>query len=172
MKKLPKGQNPNKIYGLEEPLSKDPKIREVELISYMVGEFSEYQELASAFALEPKEGLTLGPSAFELFSLYESMDNSPITALKTLQACRNGVYQLSNDTMKQNQEVIKQILQKIPLQLKKCEGLPRTTQYLKDILNFLKNYQERLKALSLFQQMTQMAIMKQKEKNRFSKESL
>ena len=77
-----------------------------------------------------------------MYETFEKFENEPVVATKLIEACRNGVYQLTEDTMKANQEIINDLIERLP---KKIEQFKKSKhilipKYLKEILDYLKNY--------------------------------
>jgi hypothetical protein len=104
--------NPNKFSEFKKTsnLPENPKKLKLALQAYTLGELSRTKDNAKDLA-------ALNNSLMDVFDLYNQFEhycNLPIVAVKTLEAVKNGVYNLSEEALDKSEDKIKKIVKQIP----------------------------------------------------------
>lgn len=127
--------NPSELFNRQlNDLSKNPEIQNAELVAFTLGELSKYDHNASELA--QKDGKSC---IFELYEAYEKHDNQPIIATKIIEATRNAVYALEDETIENCQQDVDKMLAKIPDKIQKYKHLNLVPRYLREILEFFQD---------------------------------
>ena len=138
-------KNPEKVFPKVSDLSSEDKIQKVELCSYALGEYSKYSHNAGILA--QVDGVT---KVFDLYNAFEANDNDAIIATKIIEATRNGVYSLTDETMDNYPKEIDDIIERIPIKIVKFEEFELVPRYLQEILDFFqRRKKEKLEQIPL-----------------------
>lgn len=139
LKTPPAVPNPSELFNKNlSDVSVNPPIQKAELASYLLGELSKYDANASKMAQQ--DGNT---RVFELYDAYERLDNDPVIATKIIEACRNAVYSLEEETVEAHQKEVDKLLARIPNEIQKYRALSLVPRYLQEILDFFKSKEKK-----------------------------
>lgn len=133
----PKIPNPAEVFKKISELSNEPKTQKAELATYMLGELSKYPHYADQLAQEGEK-----THVFEMYDAFEKLDNDPVIATKLIEATRNGVYALTDETLENYPDEIDSIVARIPAKIEKFSDFELVPKYLKDILDFFKKHKK------------------------------
>ena len=135
-------------------LSRDKNHRFCQLQAYLTGELSKYEEHAVKF-INPENKL---PDFVVLFNNFEKFENDPVLSTKLLETARNVIFKLDDETMKNKSEEINEIIAKIPDKLFKFKNFKLIPKYLQDILDYLKNFDERKRVSTMLSKLTNSLV--------------
>ena len=131
----PSLKNPPQLFSKTSELSPENKTRLAEAVTYLLGEFSKDADKAKVLA-NCKGNKS---NVFELYDAFERLEHQPVIATKMIEACRNGVYQLDDQTVAENEPLVDDLLPRLPPKIEKFKnGLDLVHVYLQDILDFFK----------------------------------
>jgi len=133
----PKVPNPPEIFKKISELSNDPNTQKAELATYMLGELSKYPHYADQLAQDGQK-----THVFEMYDAFEKIDNDLVIATKLIEATRNGVYGLKDETLENYPDEIDSIVARIPAKIDKFSELELVPKYLKEILDFFKKHKK------------------------------
>jgi hypothetical protein len=127
--------NPGDLFNKQlTEVSPVPAVQKAQLASYLLGELSKYDTNATKMA--QNDGKTL---VFDLYDAYERLDNDPVVATKIIEACRNAVYGLEDQTVDEHPKEVEKLCARIPAKIQKYRALILVPRYLQEILDFFKS---------------------------------
>ena len=125
--------NYKKLSDLEPDLKK----RNIELKAYILGELSRNDKYSILFAnLEDKKF----KNSFQLYNEFLNFGHITILGTKLIQATRNGIYQLNEEQLDENEDIVEKMIEELPFEIQKYSEFKKTRTFLEEILDFLKNY--------------------------------
>ena len=118
-------------------LNPDLKKRLIELKAYILGELSRNDKYSKFLADLEDKSLK---NCFELYNQFLNYGNITIIGTKLIQATRNGIYQLSNEELDENEQIVEKMIEELPFKIKKYNEFKQTRTFLEEIFDFLQNY--------------------------------